>query len=44
MTQFNLQPPTKNANTASKREEPQQSLHVEIQGVYTQYIRLKKTV
>ena len=38
MTQFNLQPPTKNTNTASKREEPQQSLHVEIQGVYAKEI------
>ena len=37
-TPFNLQPPTKNTNTASKREEPQQLLHVEIQGVYAKEI------
>ena len=37
-TPFNLQPPTKNTNTASKREEPQQSLHVEIQGLYAKEI------
>ena len=38
MTQFNLQPPIKNTQTASKREEPQQPLHVEIQGVYAKEI------